>query len=728
MPGQKKRRTVLRLIGRRWRAIAVLVPLAVAEMAFDGALSLSYKLLIDNAIVPSDGEALVKILAALGGALLLGACLSIWRDHLFAKFLSRTLNDIRRAAFEHCQRLSVGSHGRRTSADILARFSTDIASLESWLAGAMTGLLLPAVGLVIGIGLLFFVLEWYVALIGALIWPLVLVGPRLIAPKAASAGQLKKESEALALANVEETIAAHRVIKAFSLQGFVRRRFETQIRDLEKKAARAGLLSLLVERTTVTIIYAVQVMAVAIGAFMAYRGRISVGSLVSFLTIFWNLGWLLVVIGRTAPTLVSAASSMNRIDELLNSETDSIDAKANAVAPAFQDSIRFEDVVFGYEKDKPILHGISFEIRRGEKVAFVGASGSGKSTVLNLLVRFYEPDKGRILFDGVDVSTYHADSLRAQMALVSQDSVLFDISIADNIRLGREGASDEEVEAAAKLAEIHDTICRMPGGYARVVGERGASLSGGERQRISIARALLRDPTILLLDEASSALDAVTEAAINETLTKVSRGRTMISVTHRLAGLESFDRIFVMERGRIVESGTHAALLERNGHYAKLWRRQSGFVVREGGQRIELTAEKLREIPLFANLGEPQLAMLARRFSLVEVRAGDVVFREGEKGRLFYVVVRGSVLITRKDERGNEVEVSRLADGDHFGEMALLHDGSRNATVTARTDSVFLTLTREQFLEMLGTTPDLRAEVERLAQERGRSAPRVATA
>ena len=727
-PERKPRRRVLRLIGRRWNEIGLLIPLAVAEMAFDGGLSLSYKLLIDHAIVPQDGEALRSILAALGGAVVLGSGLSIWRDHLFAKFLSRTVSDIRREAFEQCQSLSVRAYAQRSSADILARFSTDVASFESWLSGAMTGLLLPVVGLVIGIGLLFFVLDWYVALIGALIWPLVLVGPRLIAPGAAKAGQSKKESEALALASVEEMIVAHRVIKAFGLQGFVRRRFEAQIGDLEKKASHAGFLALLVERTTVSTIYTVQVLAVGIGAFMAYRGQLTVGSLVSFLTIFWNLGWLLVVIGRTAPSLVSAASSMNRIDELLDAEADSIDADATSVAPEFRSAIRFENVVFGYEKDKPILRNVSFEIRRGETVAFVGASGSGKSTILNLLARFYEPDEGRILFDGIDVRTLQADSLRRQMALVSQDNVLFNVSIADNIRLGREGASDEEVEAAAKLAEVHETICRMPGGYQRMVGERGTFLSGGERQRISIARALLRNPPILLLDEASSALDAATEAAINDTLAHAGRGRTMISVTHRLSAAESADRIFVVDRGQIVESGTHAELLARKGKYAELWRKQRGFVVSEGGHRVEVTIDKLREIPLFAHVAEPHLATLARRFATTAARAGDVVFREGDKGELFYVIVRGSVLVSRLDDGGQPVELARLADGDQFGELALLHDGFRNATVTARTDCLFLTLTRAHFLEMLRSTPDLRVTVERLARERGGDGARLATA
>lgn len=568
--------------------MAILVPLAIVEMAFEGGLTLSYKLLIDNAIVPGDGRALAIILSALAACVVVTSLLALLRDYLFAGFLSRILSDVRKAAFDHCQKLSVGFHARTPSAELLSRFSTDLAGLEGWLSSAVTGFLLPGIGLIIGTSLLFFVIEWHVAVIGTLIWPLVLIGPRLIAPKAARVAYSKKRDEAKALATVEETIEAHKLIKAYGLMGFARSRFERDVVALSKSTSRAGFLSSLVERSTVTTIYSVQVAAVAVGAFMAYRGQLSVGSFVSFLTIFWNLGWLLVVVGRTAPSLVSAASSMRRIDELLDEETDPAQSNGTKALP-LKGSIRFDDVVFGYEADKPILKNVSFEIRRGESVAFVGASGSGKSTVLNLLARYYDAQEGRILFDGMDVKALSADSIRSQMGLVSQESFLFDMTIRDNIGLGDLDASEERIEIAAKAAEIHEAILAMPDGYERKVGERGGLLSGGERQRVSIARALLRDPPILLLDEASSALDPATEAAVNETLARAGVGRTTISVTHRLASVTSADRIFVMERGRVVEQGSHLELIERNGVYAELWRKQEGFVVSEDGSKAQLT-------------------------------------------------------------------------------------------------------------------------------------------
>jgi ATP-binding cassette subfamily B protein len=298
-----------------------------------------------------------------------------------------------------------------------------------------------------------------------------------------------------------------------------------------------------------------------------------------------------------------------------------------------------------------------------------------------------------------------------------QDSVLFDTSIRENIRIGRLGASDGEVEAAARAAELDATIAALPRGWDTKVGARGASLSGGQRQRVALARALLRDPALLLLDEATSALDPATEAAIDETLSRARRGRATVAVTHRLSTAMHADRIHVLVDGAIVESGRHAELVARGGKYAELWRKQHGIVVSEDGRRAEVTPERLRAISLLSPLDEAQLAELARAFTPLAVEAGREVIREGEPGDLFYLVARGRVVVARG--AGDELrEIARLGDGDQFGEMALLFDKPRSATVTARTDCLFLTLTRRQFLDLIGGTPGVRDAVERIARAR----------
>jgi ATP-binding cassette subfamily B protein len=711
-------RYVLRVLRAHAPSLGLLLPLAIVEVALDGGLTLSYRYLIDDAILPANGRALVVVLGALALGVLVASFAGLARDGIYARRVAAILDDLRRALFDHIQRLSIPSIARRSSGDLVARFSTDLAGVETALVGAMGGVVLPALGVAVGVALLFVVLDWRAALVGSLVWPLVLIGPRFVAPRAAVAAYEKKEREAALLVKVDEAVQAYRTVRAFGLQPFVRGRFVGALGALSSGTARATFLSALVERTTVVAIYAIQVLAVAAGAFLAYRRLVSVGSLVSFLTIFWNLGWSLVVMGRSTPSLVAAFGSARRIDELLDETEDAADAADLPSLGPLCKSIKLEDVSFSYDHARAALLFATLEIRAGESVAFVGPSGSGKSTALGLIARFYDASLGKVTVDGVDVRTVSAASLRAQMALVMQESFLFDTTVGENIRLGRPGATDAEIEQAAREAEIHDTIAAMPRGYDTRVGERGSQLSGGQRQRIAIARALVRRPAVLLLDEASSALDPAAEAAINETLARAARGRTTISVTHRLAGAVNADRIFVVRDKRIVEQGTHTELLARGRVYADLWGKQSGFVVSSDGARAEVTAERLRTIALLAPLSDAQLAALASSFVCEHATPGERVIEEGRAGNLFYLIARGQVRVTRRLETGEELDLARLEDGDQFGELALLRDAPRNATVTATRDSLFLTLDRQRFLELLESTPGVRDNVERVAAQR----------
>jgi ATP-binding cassette subfamily B protein len=297
----------------------------------------------------------------------------------------------------------------------------------------------------------------------------------------------------------------------------------------------------------------------------------SIGTLVAFESIFLSLCYALTYITQYMPTLAQAAGAAGHLQEVLREPPTVTDAPDAKPLPPFAREIEFRDVSFSYTGTDTQLAGLSVRIPCGSFVAFVGGSGAGKSTVLNLLLRFYDPTSGAVRVDGHDLRDVTLDSLRGQTGIVFQESLLFNLSVRENIRLGHLAATDEQVEQAARLAEIHDAIVRLPHGYGTPVGERGGQLSGGQRQRIAIARALVRDPRILILDEATSALDPVTEAAIHDTLLRLRAGRTVIAVTHRLGTVTEADVLFVLDHGRLVESGRHEELLIRGGVYARLW-------------------------------------------------------------------------------------------------------------------------------------------------------------
>jgi ATP-binding cassette, subfamily B, bacterial len=310
----------------------------------------------------------------------------------------------------------------------------------------------------------------------------------------------------------------------------------------------------------------------AIGAYLATKGQITIGTFVTFESAFWEVSYNIAHVMHYIPVSIQSAAAVRHIQELLDEPTRGADRPGATDLPSIANDITFEHVTFQYEgAPTPVLDDFSLKLDVGKSIAIVGPSGSGKSTLLNMILRLYVPDDGRVSIDGVDIRKVTLESLRRCMAVVFQENMLFNMSILENIRLGKEGATDQEVVEAARKAEIHRYIMSLPQKYNTLVGERGDTLSGGQRQRIAIARAIIRDPSVLLLDEATSALDQTTEAAINHTLLKVAKGRTMIWSTHRLTSVVEMDEIIVISGGKAIERGSHENLLAMGGAYRKLW-------------------------------------------------------------------------------------------------------------------------------------------------------------
>ena len=710
-------RTVFALLRPRWfRCIWIFLGLLL-EMAFYAGVPLSFKFLIDRAIIGQNREVLLYTVCGLGASVCVVSLAGVGRDYLYARLVPEMIGDLRLRVFSHLQRLSMSFYARAQVGDLLSRFSGDAASIEVAMSSAIPWGILPGLDVICSACLLCY-LDWRLALVASLVCPASIIGPRIFAPKAMSASHLKKQDEAVTLTTVQENLFAQPVVKAFGLERHFWDMFVGRNLQLFRSGMRVNFISSLLERSSYIGVMLVQVLVVGVGASMAFKGTITVGTLAAFQALFLSMSSSISSVTQYAPSLFQAAASMARLEEILRERPQVTNVDEVSPLPRLSTEITFENVTFGYAPGQESLTGVNLTIPAGHAVAFVGSSGSGKSTILNLIMKFYDPDQGAVRFDGVDLRTVTESSLRSQMGVVFQESILFDTSVRENLHLGRLGATDEQIEAAAQSAEIHEFILGLPEGYGTSIGERGGRFSGGQRQRMALARALLRDPDILILDEATSALDPATEAAVNETLARVGKDRTVITVTHRLATVVQADRIFVLSKGQVVEQGRHDELLSMNGVYAGLWRKQSGFVINQEGNHADVDVERLRALPILEKLGEPLLEEIAELFVTEQHPKDRVVVYEGDPGDRFYIIVRGSVTVLKATPDGEQKPVAVLQDGDYFGEIALLRSVPRTATIRTLTPCVFLSLQREQFSYLISRADHLRQSMEEILRER----------
>jgi len=570
--------TIVRFLGpysRPYRsALLLLGGILFIETLINFSFPLATQYLIDDGLL-GDRDfnvlvgALIFIAAGALGTTLLGVAL----DYFNAKIFTSMTKDIREKLFAHVQTLSMPYFTRTHAGELLSRFSGDTVALEGTLTTMVPWLLVPLAEVIYSVVLMFYFNVW-LGLIACLVFPLTLIVPRLFANWTFTLGYEKRKREAEVMGAAQENVSAQAVVKAFGLEPPMRARFGFLNLLWQAIAFRFHFFGALIERSCNTGVYIIHFVIFALGAYWVYSDRISMGSFVALETTFLSMGYALTYVTQYVPMLAQGSGSINHLNDIYAVAPQVEDAPNAAALPRLDREVAFEGVSFHYAEDSFALKKVDLRIPKGAFTALVGGSGSGKSTVLNLLLRLYDPTEGAVTIDGRDIRSVTQESLRRQIGMVFQDNYLFNATVLENIRMGFAGATQEQVESAARAAEIHDFIVSLPEGYNTIVGERGSQLSGGQRQRLAIARALVRDPAILILDEATSALDYTTEAALNQTLMKVAEARTVIMVTHRLSSVVSAANIIVLDKGQVVESGTHEELRKRKGAYAALWRDQ----------------------------------------------------------------------------------------------------------------------------------------------------------
>jgi ATP-binding cassette subfamily B protein len=680
------------------RLCVIILISVLVEVSFYSGLPFSFRYIVDVGLLAGNHRFLVLLLSGLGVGAVSVAVMGTLRDKLSARLAAILLSELRVAMFDRLQLLSLDFFSTARAGDLLSRFSTDLAAVEGAAMTAVTWALLPALDVLLSTVLLF-LLDWRLALISLLVWPVTIAGPRVLAPKVATESYDRKTDEGSVLGLLQENIYAQVIIKTFGLADRSRQTFLARDRGLRNRMERIGFLSGLVERTAYVGILFLQVVLLGIGAYLVSRHMLTVGALASFQALFLSLSYSMATVTQYLPRLVEAAGGMRRIDELLAQQPRVLDAGTDALPESFG-AIRFTGVAFGYASGERTLDDLTLDIPRGRFVAVVGPSGSGKSTLLTLLMRLYDPSEGAVSLDDLDIRRVPVGALRSIFGYVPQESFLFDISIRENIRIGWPTATDGEIEAAARAAEVHDAVMELPQGYDTLVGERGGRLSGGQRQRIALARALVRNPAVLILDEATSALDPVTEAAIQTTFERLRSGRTILSVTHRLSGVVNADRILVLQQGRLRQQGSHADLSAHPGIYQDLWQKQNGFTVGRERQRAEISIERLRLVPVFFGVLDEQLAEAARQFSIEEWPEGHMVFRAGDFRSSMHIIVRGSVEMCQTDAAGTVTRTLVLDDGDCFGERALLDASPEYESARTLSPCVFLTMSRATYRDV----------------------------
>jgi ATP-binding cassette, subfamily B, bacterial len=512
--------------------------------------------------------------AVLGIAILDAIC-TYAEKYLITNVAQWVTHDLRRALYSHLQRLSLAYHDHKRTGDLISTVTSDIDSIQSFITSGLLGVLINLITLVGMVGVMFY-LNWRFTLIALSVAPvlftIIFTYTRRI--KAASRAVRKKEGEIVSV--IEEVLGSIRVVKAFAREDYELRRLEQESLEGVEIALRARTLKAKLAPIVQIVVAVGTFLVLWYGARMVLNGGLSAGSLVVFILYLGKMYKPMQELSKMTDTYSKALVGYERIQDVLEVEREVKDLPRARTAPRFKGKIEFDHVSFSYSPESPTLQDLSFSIEPGQVAAFVGPTGAGKTTIISLIPRFYDPTSGTIRIDGTDVRQFRQRSLRQQISFVLQETVLFHAPIWQNIAYGKPDATRAEILHAAELANATEFIERLTEGYDTVVGERGMTLSGGQRQRIAIARALIRNTPILVLDEPTSGLDSSAEKIVVEALERLMKGKTVITIAHRLSTIRSADVIFVIKDGRLADHGSRDQLLQRDGLYAELERLQMG--------------------------------------------------------------------------------------------------------------------------------------------------------
>jgi ATP-binding cassette subfamily B protein len=559
---------------------------------------------IDNAILVGDMDELVRITLLLAGIYLFSALVSMASGWIMAVISQNSLKKLRKELFEHIQTLSLSFFDRRLAGDLMSRLTNDVDSIGTAISQNATQLISSLITIV-GIVVMMFILNVWLALASLTVFPFVVILTLFVSKRTRSGFRDLMMNKGMLNSVMQETIAGQRVVIAFEQQESVNRKF-TSTNDIVKAVSiKANTYAMLIMPLVGIINNANIAIVAGVGSWMALQGMATVGLIATFLTYSRRFRDPIRQFSNIYNSVQSALAGAERIFEVIDTMPELTDAPDAINVNDFKGEVEFENVDFKYVPDVPVLKDVSLRAEPGQTIALVGPTGAGKTTIVNLLTRFYDIKDGNIKIDGVDIRKIRKDDLRRRLGIVLQDVFLFSGTVMDNIRYGKLDATDEECMQAAKLANADGFIRRLPQGYDTELSERAGNLSHGQRQLISIARALVADPDILVLDEATSSVDSRTEIQIQEAFQRLMSGRTSFVIAHRLSTIRRANMVLVINDGEIIERGTHRELLEKKGFYYRIY--MSQFKGTKGEfERISLApSEKLT--PPFPQHGPPSM-------------------------------------------------------------------------------------------------------------------------